>query len=64
MGVVKRFKRWRRLRGQTFEDSSLGLGAQARVDAAEYEFQSIVRDLSRVRLPQREGEVRSRMVDS
>jgi hypothetical protein len=59
MGVVKRFKLWRRLRGHTFDEASLELGAQARVDAAAYELQSIVRDLTLVRLPNPVGVTRA-----
>lgn len=50
MNVVGRFKQWRHLRGGTFEDAIPALSIEARIDAAEYELRSIMRDISRVRL--------------
>jgi hypothetical protein len=51
MGLVKRFKRWRSLGGVTFDEAPTSLSAAARIDAAEYELQAIIRDVSGVRLP-------------
>jgi hypothetical protein len=50
MNVVGRFKKWRNLRGRRFDEAIPALSVGARIDAAEYELQSIMRDIARVRL--------------
>ncbi len=50
MSVVQKFKRWRQARIPAFNDEPLKIGIQTRIDAAEYELQSIRRDFSRVRM--------------
>jgi hypothetical protein len=52
MGVVKKFVRWRVNLGVTFVDRPNDPGIEARLDAAEYELQSILRDVTRVRMPE------------
>jgi hypothetical protein len=50
MSVNTRFKQWQKSHGDRFEDAAPALSLQARLDAAEYELQSIMRDIAKVRL--------------
>jgi hypothetical protein len=50
MRVVQRFLRWRANRGVVFQNQPENLSLEARIDAAEYELQSIIRDIARVRM--------------
>ena len=50
MSVVQRFLRWRANRGVVFKGQPINLGIEARIDAAEYELQAIIRDVARVRM--------------
>jgi hypothetical protein len=52
MGVVKKFVRWRANRGVSFVEQPNEPGIEARLDAAEYELQGILRDVARVRMPE------------
>jgi hypothetical protein len=52
MSVSKRFKTWRSLRARRFDESIPPVSVETRLDAAEYELQSIMRDITRVRLSQ------------
>lgn len=49
--MLQRILRWKRFRGMTFAEGPFKVGAGAHIDAAEYELQSIVRDINRVRMP-------------
>jgi hypothetical protein len=50
MNVVGRFKQWRSICGNSFNDAIPALSVEVRLDAAEYELRCITRDVTRVRL--------------
>lgn len=50
MSIGKRIKNWRTIRSRAFDEMPTLVSLDARIDAAEYELQSIARDVARVSL--------------